>query len=80
MGIGEAGYVLGFPAFSRAKPSFPVDIQLVKSLFTWHCVKGGLEGAFGHILLVGCLEVELVGLPITLHIQGDAIIASQVEI
>ena len=47
---------------------------------TWHSVKGGLEGAFGHILLVGSFEVELVSLPVSLQLQGNTIPVSQIEV
>ena len=39
-----------------------------------------LVGAFWDIHLVGCLQVELVGLAIASHTQGDSIKALQVQI
>lgn len=40
----------------------------------------GLVCAFSHIHLVGCLQVELVGLPIAFHSHGNAVEALQVQV
>ena len=47
---------------------------------TCDCVKGGLEGVLGYILLVGRLQVELVGLPIPLHLERYTIVCAEVQI
>ena len=47
---------------------------------TCDCVEGGLEGVLGYILLVGRLQVELVGLPIPLHLERYAIIRAEIQI
>ena len=49
-------------------------------LLTCNCVKGGLEGALGDVLLVFSFEVELESLAVPLHLQCHPIENSQIQI
>ncbi len=59
--------------------SFPLHLVALLS-HTCYCVKGGLKGVFRYVLLVSCLEVQLVCLTVTLHLERYAIIGTEIQI